>query len=55
MKPEDLARHSAHLVKFLVTSVISQEDALAIASDILNEKGAEMVKARCEFKELDEK
>lgn len=55
MKQTDIDRHAAHAVKFIVSNVLTQEDALAVGADILNERGMELLKAHPVFVELDEK
>lgn len=55
MKQTDIDRHAAHAVKFIVTNVLTQEDALAVGGEILNERGLELLKAHPVYIELDEK
>lgn len=55
MKQLDLDRYSSHFIKYIAVNVLTQEDALAVGAEILNERGLELLRAHPAFIELDEK
>lgn len=55
MKPEDVDRAGAQIIRYLATNVLTQEDALAVADAVLNDKGKELLRANHYFQGLDEK
>ena len=55
MKQTDIDRQSAHFIRFIAESVLTQEDALALGKAILSDHGIELLKAHPVFVELEEK